>query len=31
MPGFVGQKQFTAAQLNTMKQFIADRVAAGKG
>jgi hypothetical protein len=31
MPGFVGAKKFTDDQIKTMKQFIADRLAAGKG
>jgi predicted Zn-dependent protease with MMP-like domain len=31
LPGFVGQKTFTKGQKDTMKRFIADRLAAGRG
>ncbi len=31
MPGFLGNKSFTDDQIDTMKKFIAQRLAAGKG
>lgn len=30
-PGFLGKKTFTGQQMETMKRFISDRIAAGKG